>query len=119
VGVRNQKRLVVLRRLSQADASGLSDREIARQCAVSQPFVSKLRHAIRAEVSGAQKYHADKAADNGCVVSIRPLLWVQAKMLGFYGGSRRRPGHMFQLAAPEHFSSRWMVRLPTIAPTRT
>ena len=40
---RRQKRLMVQGRLTEPDAQGLSDREIARELDVSQPFVSALR----------------------------------------------------------------------------
>lgn len=40
---RRQKRLLVVGRLVEADAEGLSDRAIARELGVSQPFVSAIR----------------------------------------------------------------------------
>jgi hypothetical protein len=44
---RADKRAAVARLLEDAEWSKLSDREIARRCAVSQPFVSKLRREGR------------------------------------------------------------------------
>lgn len=38
-----EKRLMVIGRLSEPDAEGLTDRAIARELGVSQPFVSALR----------------------------------------------------------------------------
>ena len=40
---RRQKRLIVLGRLASLDAAAMSDRAIARELGVSQPFVSALR----------------------------------------------------------------------------
>lgn len=36
---------------------------------------------------------------------------VRATQTGFYDGSRRRPGAVFVLADPKHFSLRWMVKV--------
>src|SRR5690349_13925100 len=46
VSENEQKRARVLERLVQPDAADLSDREIARELGVSQPFVSKLRKSL-------------------------------------------------------------------------
>lgn len=43
---RRQKRLLVQGRLAEADADTLSDRAIARELGVSQPFVSALRRSV-------------------------------------------------------------------------
>jgi hypothetical protein len=43
---RRQKRLLVLGRLAEADGMVLSDRAIARELGVSQPFVSALRRRL-------------------------------------------------------------------------
>lgn len=43
---KRQKQLIVWGRLAQPDASELSDRGIARELGVSQPFVSKLRRRV-------------------------------------------------------------------------
>lgn len=51
---RRQKRLVTLGRLRERDAASLSDRAIARELGVSQPFVSRLRReADQYEVADA------------------------------------------------------------------
>lgn len=39
---------------------------------------------------------------------------VRATMLGFYGGSRRRPGDVFILTDVKHFSEKWMQRLEVV-----
>src|SRR5687768_14115738 len=43
---RRQKRLLVQGRLIEPDAPGLSDRAIARELRVSQPFVSAMRRHV-------------------------------------------------------------------------
>ena len=51
---RRQKRLVVGGRLIEPDAEGLSDRAIARELGVSQPFVSAMRR--RAGQTGSRRH---------------------------------------------------------------
>jgi ParB-like nuclease domain len=50
------KRRAVLILLNDEEWSGWSDREIARQCAVSQPFVSKLRLSVTDNVISKRVY---------------------------------------------------------------
>jgi hypothetical protein len=53
------KRKAVLTLLNDEEWSAWSDREIARQCAVSQPFVSKLRSSITDNVIGERVYQTE------------------------------------------------------------
>lgn len=51
-----EKRLMAIGRLSEPDAEGLSDRAIARELGVSQPFVSALRrHGVGTHQNGASE----------------------------------------------------------------
>lgn len=43
-------------------------------------------------------------------------IMVQATKMGFYSLARRRPGDVFQLRDPSHFSERWMVRVADDTP---
>jgi hypothetical protein len=43
---------------------------------------------------------------------------VRAKKLGFYNLARRRPGDVFTLRDPKHFSERWMERVTRETPER-
>lgn len=43
---RNQKRMFVQLRLGQSDAAAMSDRALARELGVSQPFVGKQRRLL-------------------------------------------------------------------------
>jgi hypothetical protein len=36
---------------------------------------------------------------------------VQATRLGYYGEKRQRPGQVFSLSDPKHFSTKWMKPL--------
>lgn len=36
---------------------------------------------------------------------------VKAKETGFYGGHRKRPGQVFSLTTPKHFSDKWMEKV--------
>ena len=45
------KRRAVLRLLTDAEWGAWSDREIARRCALSQPFVSQLRPSLKTVIS--------------------------------------------------------------------
>lgn len=57
---RRQKRLLVGGRLAEPDAGDLSDRAIARELSVSQPFVSAMRR--RAGLTGSRR-HRRRAKD--------------------------------------------------------
>jgi hypothetical protein len=48
-----EKRLLVLGRLTQADADSLSDRAVARELGVSQPFVGAMRRRFLAQALDA------------------------------------------------------------------
>ena len=64
---RRQKRLLVLGRLLEADASTLSDRAIARELGVSQPFVGAMRRA--SESSRRSLAGRTAAFPNACEVA--------------------------------------------------
>jgi len=72
MATRREKRLLVLGRLAQADAAQLSDRAIARELGVSQPFVSALRRQ-RDEASGEPAETLEDAAPEPS--SARPGFW--------------------------------------------
>jgi len=42
---------------------------------------------------------------------------VRAKSVGFYNGSRVRPGAVFELLDPKHFSDKWMEKVAKDAVT--
>ncbi len=46
-----QKRLLVKLRLTQTDAASMSDRALARELGVSQPFVGSQRRAMRVRLT--------------------------------------------------------------------
>lgn len=41
----------------------------------------------------------------------------KAKIMGFYRGSRIRPGQVFTLTDPKHFSDKWMIKANEPMPT--
>jgi hypothetical protein len=101
-----EKRSRVIERLSRSDAVSLSDRAIARQCGVSQPFVSKLRKTFAP--SSHRSDNEIRLSDEVTMSSLLPAIRVRAVEMGFYGGVRRREGDIFTLTHPSHFSHRWM-----------
>lgn len=44
---------------------------------------------------------------------------VEATRIGFYHNARRRPGDVFDLAEPGHYSPRWMRQVADDEPERT
>ena len=58
------KRSRVLARLSQPDAAKLSDRAIARELRVSQPFVGKLRRSLSPQLATSEQGGSCENADH-------------------------------------------------------
>jgi len=45
-----------------------------------------------------------------------PAFKVRATAIGYYGDARRRPGDVFVLTDPRHFSKRWMEQVSASTP---
>jgi len=117
MSLHEEKRNRVLGRLLQPDAATVSDRAIARQCGVSQPFVSKWRKWLSTERDSEDRSAAGcgDSEELACAAVAVPSAVtadrVRVLEMGFYGNSRRREGDVFTLTHPSHFSSRWMERV--------
>src|SRR5438093_5062189 len=103
---RREKRLLVLGRLAQGDAATLSDRAIARELGVSQPFVGALRRLCgrreQKRRDAALKQPAAADVDQSTPPAVTSAT---VGVPGFWDGARANEVDLLGVEEPRQFSS--------------